>query len=67
MDQRESEWTSMDAPQTVVKAAGLTSVSVHQCPLKIAAGDRESANIHNRPPRLAGLAVILAVESRHHD
>jgi hypothetical protein len=49
------------APQTVLKTAGLASADVHQRPLKMAGNYRESANIHNGPPRFASLAVILAV------
>ena len=48
-DQRESEWTSMDAPQTVLKTAGLTSADVHQSPVTIDRQAGQSRPVRPRP------------------
>ena len=60
-DQRESEWTSMDAPQTVLKTAGPASTAVRLRPLQFRHAPRQSVVVRLRPLSSAGLAVTLAV------
>ena len=60
-DVRESEWTFMDAPQTVLKTAGLSSATVHRHAYKFGNRHRQSVFIRSRLPRSAVLAVLLAV------
>jgi hypothetical protein len=53
--------TSMDAPQTVLKTAGLTSAVVHNWPPAFGIEPENSLDVRSHPQSVAGLAVILAV------
>ena len=61
VDVGELAWTSADAPQTVLKTAGLASIDIHQRPLEFNRRSLESTVVRPRPPLSAGAAVILAV------
>ena len=63
----ETEGFALDSrsPQTVLKTAGLASAAVHQGPLELNRGGRQSAVVRSRPQSSASLAVILAVIARN--
>jgi hypothetical protein len=65
-DEGDSGRPSADAPQTVLKTAGLVSANVHQHPPTFDRQLWQSVIVHRCPQPSIGLAVFLAVTHTTH-